>query len=327
MLKQIEQRLLAGENITRDMAEGLSNLKGMEVLELISISNRVTRQFRGAEMELCSIINARSGSCSEDCSFCAQSSRFATGSDSYPMISPGKALKHAAAMERAGAKRFSLVTSGRGISDRDFEKALVIFALLKRETGLRLCASFGIIDDNKALALKKAGVTMYHHNLETPRQFFPQICSTHTYDDRIKTISSAKKAGLRVCSGGIAGLGETLRQRIDLAFEIRDLGVDSVPVNFLTPIRGTPLENKSPLPPLELLHTLAIFRLVLPKAQIRLCGGRSNLRSLQPLAFMAGADGVMIGNYLTTKGEDLQNDLRMLSDLGFLQSAKEGASI
>jgi len=325
MLKQIEQRLLAGGNITRDQAGALMNLKGLEILDLISVSNRVTRRIRGAEIELCSIINARSGNCSEDCGFCAQSSRFATGAESYPVISPEEALRHAAVMEQAGAQRFSLVTSGRGIPERDFEKALSIFDLLKRETGLRLCASLGIIDEEKALALKKAGVTMYHHNLETCREFFPRICSTHTYDDRVKTIRSAKKAGLRVCSGGIAGLGETLGQRTDLAFEIRDLGVDSVPINFLTPIRGTPREKVSPLPPMELLHTLAIFRLVLPKALIRLCGGRANLRSLQPLAFMAGADGVMIGNYLTTKGQDLQNDLQMLADLGFFQPAKEGA--
>lgn len=317
MIALLLDKVIQGGAVTGDEAFGLTNLKGPQVLELISAGGAVTRKHRGIRLELCSIVNAKSGNCSEDCRFCAQSSRYGAGSDEYSMISPEEALRHALNMEEAGAERFSLVASGRGISGRDLEKTLKIFQLLKKETGLKLCASLGIIDGEKAVMLKEAGVTMYHHNLEAAPGFFPRICATHSYDDRVKTIVAAQKAGLRVCAGGIIGLGETFRQRVELALEIKRLGVDSVPVNFLLPVRGTPMEGFSPPPPLELLHTLAIFRLVLPRAVIRLCGGRSNLRDLQALAFMAGADGVMIGDYLTTKGENLRKDLQMLADLGF----------
>ncbi|HBV95582.1 MAG: biotin synthase [Peptococcaceae bacterium BICA1-7] len=317
MLNQIENRLLGGGDLTEEEALLLTRLKSMEILDLISVGNRVTRHFRGNRLEICSIINARSGNCSEDCVFCAQSSRHKTGARVYPMASPGDVLKQARAMERSGAKKFSLVASGRGISDRDLEKALLAFELIKRETGLELCASFGIIDENKAMLLKEAGVTMYHHNLETAPSHFSRICSTHTYQDRVNTIKAAQKAGLRVCSGGIIGLGETPAQRVELAFEIKRLGVDSVPINFLNPIGGTPLEGFAPPVPLESLQTLAIFRLIAPRSVIRLCGGRKEgLSGLQALAFMAGADGVMIGDYLTTRGEELNNDFKMFADLG-----------
>lgn len=317
MLNKIENRILGGGDLTEAEALLLTRLKGLEILDLIAVGNRITRHFKGNRLEICSIINARSGNCSEDCVFCAQSSRHKTGARVYPMASPGDVLKQALAMEKAGAGRFSLVASGRGISDRDLEKALLTFELLKRETGLELCASFGIIDENKAFLLKKAGVTMYHHNLETAPSHFDRVCSTHTYQDRVNTIKAAQKAGLRVCAGGIIGLGESPAQRVELAFEIKRLGVDSVPINLLNPIGGTPLEDFIPPLPLESLQTLAIFRLIAPRSVIRLCGGRKDgLRRLQALAFMAGADGVMIGDYLTTRGEELNNDFKMFADLG-----------
>lgn len=317
MLHEIYNKILEGGDITEDEAFFLTRIKGTEILDLISAANRITRHFRGDRLEICSIVNAKSGNCSEDCSFCAQSSRYKTGAKIYPMAAPREILDQALAMERWGAKRFSLVTSGKGISDRDLEAVLVTLDLLKRNTGLQLCASLGIIDENKALLLKQAGLTMYHHNLEAAPSFFSQICSTHTYEDRVSTILAARKAGIGVCSGGIIGLGESPLQRVELAFEIRRLGVESIPVNFLSPIRGTPLEDsKSPLP-LICLQTLAIFRLIMPKSVIRLCGGRKDgLRELQALAFMAGADGVMIGDYLTTRGEELIKDFRMFADLG-----------
>lgn len=317
MLREIEDRILGGGCITREEAFSLTGLRGREVYELISAGNRVARHYRGLQLELCAIISARSGNCSEDCTFCAQSARYNTGVKAYPLVSPEETLRQAINMEKAGAKRFSIVTSGRGISDRDLEAVLVTIGLLRRETGLNLCASLGIIDEKKALMIKKAGVSMYHHNLETARGYFPRICTTHSYDQRVETIKAARRAGLRVCAGGIIGLGETFSHRVDLALELRGLGVDSVPVNFLNPIRGTPLENNPPTPPMSLLHTIAIFRLILPGAVIRLCGGRrEGLRNLQALALVAGADGVMIGDYLTTRGEDLINDLRMFADLG-----------
>lgn len=321
MISELGKKITGGGSISREEALGLAEIGVSEIYQLISVSNMVTRHFSGIRLELCSIINARSGGCSEDCTFCAQSSRYKTGAAVYPMVSPGEILRQAAAMEKAGARRFSIVTGGRGISGRDLETALSAIELLKRETGLRLCASLGIIDENKALMLKQAGVSMYHHNLEASAGYYPLVCTTHSHGDRVKTVKAAQKAGLRVCSGGVIGLGEGFEHRVDLAFEIRDLGVDSVPVNFLTPIPGTPLEGAGPPPPLSLLHTLAVFRLILPRAVIRLCGGRKpGLGRLQPLAFMAGADGVMIGDYLTTRGEDPDGDMEMFSVLGLALS-------
>lgn len=317
MLYELGKRITGGGRISREEAIGLAELNISQIYELISVSNTVTRHFRGTRLELCSIINARSGNCSEDCSFCAQSSRYNTGAAVYPIASPREILRQALAMEKAGARRFSIVTSGRGISGRDLETVLNAVDLLKRETGLGLCASLGIIDEKKALMLKEAGVTMYHHNLEACSGYYPSVCTTHSHNDRVNTVRAAQKAGLRVCSGGILGLGESFLQRVELAFEIRELEVDSVPVNFLSPIAGTPLEGAEPLQPIALLHTLAIFRLILPGAALRLCGGRKQgLGRLQPLAFMAGADGVMIGDYLTTKGEDPDGDRKMFADLG-----------
>ncbi|KJR96583.1 MAG: biotin synthase [Peptococcaceae bacterium BRH_c4a] len=317
MLHEIYDRILGGGDITEDEAFYLTRIKGTEILNLVSAANRVTRHFRGDRLEICSIVNAKSGNCSEDCSFCAQSSRYKTGAKIYPMAAPREILDQALAMERRGAKRFSLVTSGRGISDRDLEAVLITLDLLKRNTGLHLCASLGIIDENKALLLKQAGLTMYHHNLEAAPSFFSRICSTHTYEDRVSTILAARKAGIGVCSGGIIGLGESPLQRVELAFEIRRLGVESIPINFLSPIRGTPLEDSNSPLPLICLQTLAIFRMIHPKSVIRLCGGRKDgLRELQALAFMAGADGVMIGDYLTTQGEELNKDFRIFADLG-----------
>lgn len=316
-LDEIENKIHNGEDITKEEALRLARLEGQEIYELISVSSRVTRYYRGLQLELCAIVNARSGNCSEDCKFCAQSARYNTGIKAYPMVSPEETLRQAIIMEKAGAKRFSMVTSGRGISDGDLEMVLVTIELLKRETGLNLCASLGIIDEKKALMIKEAGVSMYHHNLETAPGYFPRICTTHSYDDRVETIKAAQRAGLGVCAGGIIGLGEAFAQRVEMAMEIRRLGVDSVPLNFLSPIRGTPLENNPSPPPMSLLHTIAIFRLILPGSVIRLCGGRrEGLRGLQALALMAGADGVMIGDYLITKGEDLSKDRQMFADLG-----------
>ncbi|MFZ5596948.1 MAG: biotin synthase BioB [Bacillota bacterium] len=316
MLFEAKTGILTDQGISKEKAYELTYLKGPEILDLLSASGSMARKTRGNRVETCAIVNARSGGCSEDCRFCSQSSRYETKAPVYPFLSPENILRQAIYMEAAGAKRFSLVTSGRGISDRDFDTALATFALLKRETGLKLCSSFGIINEEKAVMLKQAGVEMYHHNLEASSGYFPLTCTTHSHQDRINTIKTARKAGLRICAGGIMGIGETFGQRVDLAFEIRDLGIDSVPVNFLKPIKGTPLENTPPVPPLTLLQILAIFRLIMPGAVIRLCGGRQNLGALQPLAFMAGADGVMIGNYLTTKGEDIKKDMQMLADLG-----------
>lgn len=320
MLEILEERIKNNLPVTGEEAFDLTELDGAEVYELISIAGRVTREtFPGNEVELCSIINARSGRCSENCTFCAQSGHYNTNIKTYPILEPEEILRAAIKLEESGVKRFSIVTSGRGISGRDLETVLETLRLLRRETGLHLCASLGIIDEKKAAMLREAGLSTYHHNLEAAPGYFEKICTTHTYRERVQTILAAQKAGLRVCSGGILGLGESPQQQVELALELQRLDIDSVPLNFLNPIPGTPLQNKRTLSPLQILRAIAIFRLVLPRAVLRLCGGRKEgLRRLQPLAFLAGANGLMVGDYLTTSGESLHEDLQMLRDMALV---------
>ncbi|MTI84455.1 MAG: biotin synthase BioB [Firmicutes bacterium] len=320
MLKTIKEKIARGIPVDKDEAISLNQLEGKEIYELITLAGGVTRQFfPHNEVELCSIINARSGSCSENCAFCAQSAHHKTEVQTYPMLQPEEILRTAVKVEESGVKRFSIVTSGRGISHRDLETVLETLLLLRRETGLDLCASLGIIDEKKAAMLVEAGLTNYHHNLETCSGYFKQICTTHTYEERVQTISVAQKAGLRVCAGGIMGLGESPQHQVEMALELQELNIDSVPLNFLNPIPGTSLQNQRALSPLQILRAIAIFRLVLPKAVIRLCGGRKEgLRRLQPLAILAGANGLMVGDYLTTRGSAIQEDFSMLRDLGFV---------
>lgn len=317
MFDELVTRIQSGGEITFDEALALGEFDGGRLNELFLAALQVTRHFHGNRVDLCSIINAKSGRCSEDCAFCAQSGHYRTGAPVYPLLSKEEVLERACEMEQKGARRFALVTSGRGIPDGDFEKVLDIYETLREKTGLCLCASLGIIDYDKALRLKEAGVTMYHHNLETSRSYYPEICTTHSFEERVETIHAAKAAGLGICSGGIIGLGENWRHRVEMAFQLKELGAVSVPVNILTPIEGTPLWGK-PVPlPLEVLKTAAMFRLALPGALVRLCGGReAALRDLQSLALLAGVNGLMVGNYLTTGGRRVEDDLQMVKDLG-----------
>lgn len=317
MLNDLERKIFDGLFITGEEALSLTRLEGFEIYDLLAVAGRVTRRFSGNRVELCSIVNARSGRCSEDCVFCAQSAHYNTGTDAYSVLRPEEVLRRAIEMEKSGVNRLSVVTSGRGISGCDLETVLEIIRLLRRETGLQLCASLGIITGDQATMLKEAGLSQYHHNLETAASYFNRVCTTHTYWDRVETITTAGKAGLQVCAGGILGLGESPEQQVELAMELRRLNINSVPLNFLNPILGTPLQDQAGLPPLHLLRTIAIFRLLLPRVVLRLCGGRKEgLRRVQPVAFIAGANGIMVGNYLTTGGESLQDDLQMLRDLG-----------
>ncbi|MBE3588944.1 MAG: biotin synthase BioB [Thermoanaerobacteraceae bacterium] len=317
MWQEIREKVLAGEGISREEALQLAGRPLDELAELLDLSRQVRERFTGREVELCSIINARSGLCSEDCRFCAQSARYNTGVEIYPLIGPEKALEKARLMEAAGARRFSLVTSGRGIGERDFEQVLAIYRVLRAETRLQLCASLGIIDQEKARRLKEAGVTMYHHNLETGRRYFPHICTTHTFEERVATIRAAQAAGLSVCSGGIIGLGERMEDRLEMVLELRELGVTSVPVNILNPIPGTPLARQKSLPVEEILKTVALFRLIMPRATFRLCGGREPaLGERQKEALAVAVNGLMIGSYLTTRGNEIEKDLDMLGSMG-----------
>jgi biotin synthase len=296
----------------------LSRLPDERIHEMLAVTDRVRRHYKGTGISLCSIVNAKSGLCGEDCSFCAQSVRYSTGVAEYPMADPEAIVRSAEEAARAGASEFSIVTSGTRL-EKEREVAGIMEALesMKGSIGLERCASLGILDDEALKRLKESGLESYHHNLETGRSFFPRVCTTHGYDEDVAVVRSAKRLGFKVCSGGVFGLGESWEDRVELAGTLKDLGVDSVPINFLHPRPGTPLENASNLTPIECLKVIALIRLMMPDRDVVVCGGRLvNLRELKPLIFAAGANGMMIGNCLTTPGRPPEDDLAMLSDLG-----------
>lgn len=309
-------RVVSGAALSFEEAAALIRLPDESTPVLLGWADTVRKQFRGKKVDLCTIVNARAGRCSEDCRFCAQAIRYRTNAPVYPLLPAAEILHRARAAWSAGIGRFSLVISGRD-PGRDFEKILGIARCLKKELPrLKLCASLGIISTEEGRALKEAGIDRYHHNLEAAASFFPEVCTTHRYTDRVTTILAAREAGLEICAGGIIGLGETPEQRLELAFALRDLRVYSIPVNILHPIPGTPLAGKAPLSPLEILRTLAVFRLVLPKATIRYAGGREyNLRDVQALGLAGGVDGLITGNYLTTPGQGSTRDIQLIRDL------------
>ncbi len=317
-MQNTEDRIQKTENrIDRKTALIMSEKKGAEIYELFALSNRIREKFRGNKIDLCSIINAKSGACPEDCSFCAQSAHSKTNIKIHPLIDKEKILKAANSVKENGTKRFCIVTSGKKPSDIEL-KEICIFISEIRDMGLLPCATLGMLEKKQLGQLRDAGLYRYHHNLETSEAFFSEICTTHTYREKIKTINAAKSLGLSVCSGGIFGLGETWEDRIDMAFALKDIEVDSVPINFFTPINGTPLGEKELLNPLEALKIIAIYRLVLPDREIRICGGRpATLRELNSYIFFAGADGLLIGNYLTTQGKRPEEDIQMIKDLEF----------
>lgn len=318
-IEKIAEKVLAGELIREDDALKIAELGDDDTITLLSLSDKIRRQFKGKKVNLCSIVNAKSGRCGEDCSFCAQSAHFRTDLQEYPLLKEEEILERAGYSERLGAHEFSIVTSGKELTDEDLKNVTSAVACIKEKNRIMRCASIGMLDEKTAHRLKEAGLQKYHHNLETARSFFPKICSTHSYDESIETIKNAKKQGLFVCSGGIFGMGESREQRIEMALTLRELDVDSVPINFLNPIKGTELEGRPLLSPLEALRIIALFRFILPQKEIIVCGGREvTLRDLQPMVFAAGATGILIGNYLTTKGREPEQDLQMIKDLGLM---------
>lgn len=314
IINKLESKVMNGQSLCYDEAVMLANTDNAK--ELYAAADRIRDKFRGKKVNLCSIMNAKSGRCSENCKYCAQSGHYKTGIEEYSLIDVESALKMAKENEKEGAHRFALVTSGGKLSPKDFSKIIEIFEVLRRETSLHLCASLGKISYEQAATLKKAGVSMYHHNLETSRSYFPQICDTHTYEDRIDTIRNVTAAGLPICSGGIIGLGETMKDRIDMAFDLKSLGVKSVPINILNPIKGTPLENAVGLAPEDILKIIAVFRFIIPDGYIRYAGGRNALGELQTLGFKAGVNAALVGNYLTTIGKSIREDIQDIRELG-----------
>lgn len=315
-LQKIKNQILDGRNLCIEDAYELENAPLNELLEA---ANEVRAKFCGNYFNFCSIINVKSGKCSENCKYCAQSAHFDTKCEIYDILPFEKIMPLAKLNDDAGVARFSLVASGKGLHKKDdLQKVIEIYKKLKSHTKFHLCASFGIVSKEILAELKKSGVKTYHHNLETSRKFFPKICTTHTYDDRINTIKSALCVGLDVCSGGIFGLGESLKDRIDMAYELKNLKVSSVPINILTPIKGTPLENSAPLCVEEILRSIAIFRLILPHVFLRLAGGRNNLKNSVKTALNGGINSAITGDFLTTCGDVAQSDKNLVSECGFV---------
>jgi len=318
MIQSSADKVLAGGAVDRAEALALASAKNADLIDLFSAANRIREHYRGNAVDICSIVNAKSGACSEDCRYCAQSSHYATDAPVYPLIDVDRMAAAALEAKDNGARRFCIVTSGRGIDDAADLRNIAKGVERVRDAGLSPCATLGTLSCSQLQYLKDAGLDRYHHNIETSREHFPNVCSTHTFDERIEILRHARDLGLSSCSGGILGMGETMQDRISMAFTLRELDVDSVPVNFLMPVPGTPFADLTPIMPLVALHAIALFRLILPKKEIRVCGGRgSALGVLHPLIFLAGADGFMIGNYLTRTGLDPRDDLRMIADMGF----------
>jgi len=314
------QRVLDGGHLRRDEAQWLFNLESSaDIYDLLSWANRVREHFKGNKIHLCSIVNAKAGACSENCSFCAQSSFYQTGSPKYGFVDPEPVFEAADEANKNGVTAVGLVAAWKGLNEGPMlDEVCDRIRELKASGKTRPDASLGIIK-KQAVAdrLKAAGLECYGHNLETSRRFFPNTCTTHTFDDRVETIGYLKKAGIKICSGGIIGMGETREDRCELAFSLKEIGANVVPVNILNPIPGTPFEKNPPLPPMEILKTIACFRLILPRQEIMVAGGRTvNLRDMQSMVFMAGASALMVGNYLTTLNQPVEKDLQMLKDLG-----------
>jgi biotin synthase len=316
-LRYLRDKALSRKPIGLDEALALYRVGREAPFSLMAAASEIRTAFKAEKISLCGIINAKSGRCSEDCAFCAQSVHFETNAPEFSLVATEKMVEKAAEMKLAGIRIFGIVTSGTRIETKDEWESIIRAVREIKALGMRPCASLGLLSRDAAEGLRAAGLFRYHHNLETSRSFYPAVCTTHEYQEDIDTVLAAEQAGLGTCCGGIIGLGESMEQRIELALTLQDLDVDSVPVNILSPRPGTPLANALPLPPLEILIAISLFRFILPDKDIKLCGGKeANLRQLLPLGIVAGANSVMTGDYLTTRGRSTAQDIEMIRDLG-----------
>jgi biotin synthase len=311
--------------VTFEEALELGELTAHDDIErLVDVAWSVRQDNFGESTDMCSLVNAKSGGCAEDCGFCAQSKYADAETPMHALMEPEQILEHARAAEAAGAHRFCMVTQGQGLSKRDFEKVLEGTRLVAEHTNLKRCASIGHMSPERARRLKVAGVQRVHHNVETARSYYDEVSTTVRYEGRIRTIEAVRDAGLETCVGGILNLGETRAQRVEMAFELAQLDPTSVPINLLNPRPGTKFGDRDLIDPWEAVKFIAIFRLILPAALFRLCGGRvENLGTLQPLAVKAGLNGVMMGNFLTTLGSEPEEDRRMFEELGLNVARQE----
>ena len=314
-VKELKEKVLNGKLIGKE--EALFLAKEAPLKELIEAANEIRKHFCEDKFDICTIINGKSGKCSENCKFCAQSSFYDTHIKEYSLLNSKAIVKEAKYNDERGVLRFSIVTSGRKLSDKEIDSVCESIKEINKNTSVSVCGSFGLLSEEQYKKLKEAGLTRVHNNLETSRKNFKNICTTHTFDEKVQAIKNAKNAGLNICSGGIMGLGETMEDRIDMALELRELGVLSIPVNILNPIKGTPFENNKLLTNDEICRIVAVYRFLIPRGAIRLAGGRGLLQDKGESCFLSGANAAISGDMLTTSGITIKEDMNLLKKIGY----------
>lgn len=315
MVNELKQRVLDGGAITEKEAQWLLNEADRE--ELYAAANEIRIRFKGNEMEMCSILNAKSGKCTQDCKWCSQSMFHKTDVEEYELVDLKLAEKQAKENAEKGVNKFSLVTSGRAISNKNLDELCGVYKNIQQTTPIHLCASMGLLNLSQLEKLKEAGVENYHCNIETAPSFFPKVVTSHTMDEKIRTIKYAQSLGMHVCSGGIIGMGETAEQRVEMAFTLKDLGIDSIPINILMQVEGAELKVDNEISDEEILTAFAMFRFINPKANIRLAGGRSLISHIQDKALASGVSAALVGDYLTTIGTNIEQDKEIFKNAGF----------
>ena len=313
-IKALYNRVIGGYPITREEALFLYK---EDLGDLTRYADMIRDHFCGNQFDMCTIINGKSGLCSENCKFCAQSSHYNTGSKVYSLLSEEEILADAKKNADQGVMRYSIVTAGRSLSDGEVDRMCQIIRRIKEEVHISVCVSFGLLKEDQFRRLKEAGAERVHNNLEASENFFPSVCTSHSFSDKVQAIRAAQAAGLDVCSGGIMGLGESIEDRIDMALSLRDLGIESIPVNMLNPIPGTPMEKYESLTVKEMQRIIAVYRFILPKAFIRLAGGRGLMDDKGKACFQSGANATISGDMLTTAGITVKKDLRLLEELDY----------
>jgi biotin synthase len=314
-VKELKEKVLNGKLIGKE--EALFLAKEAPLKELTEAANEIRKHFCEDKFDICTIINGKSGKCSENCKFCAQSSFYDTHIKEYSLLNSKAIVKEAKYNDERGVLRFSIVTSGRKLSDKEIDSVCESIKEISKNTSVSVCGSFGLLSEEQYKKLKEAGLTRVHNNLETSRKNFKNICTTHTFDEKVQAIKNAKNAGLNICSGGIMGLGETMEDRIDMALELRELGVLSIPVNILNPIKGTPFENNKLLTNDEICRIVAVYRFLIPNGAIRLAGGRGLLQDKGESCFLSGANAAISGDMLTTSGITIKEDMNLLNKIGY----------